>query len=135
MTHKNKCIGVITNLNSKRNKSGRFTKDTLQPIIGEWGFVYDTSSLEEMEERVLHLGRRNIKYLAINGGDGTIQKVLTSWINNFGESGIPHIIPLNGGSTNAVVRHMSLRAYNPITALKRFMNSDKSVFFKYILKF
>ena len=125
MPEKRECIGVITNLTATKNKTGKFTKYTLQPILGEWGEVIDTRSFDEMERAIDHFIEKGISYLGINGGDGTIQKVLTSWINKAGEDNIPNIIPLNGGSTNAMVRHMSYRAYNPTTALRKFMNKFK----------
>ncbi|GEM_PF-2944325 len=118
---KKECIGIITNLNSSKNKKGRFSKNVLQPLLGEWGEVIDTASLAEMRNAVSYFIEKEISYLGINGGDGTIQKVITEWIRQKRDEDLPNIIPLTGGSTNAMVRFLSARAYNPATIVKRFM--------------
>ncbi len=114
-------VGIITNMNSKKNKSGRYRKEVLQPILGDLGVVIDTYSLEEMSEAVAKLREMNITFLGVNGGDGSLQKVLTEWIRQGGEESIPRIIPLAGGSTNALILYTKRRAEPPTVTLKKFV--------------
>ncbi len=117
-----KCIGVVVNLNSKRNKNRKYTASVIRPILREWGEAADTASLDEMEKVVDNFMSQRITYLGISGGDGTLQKVLTYLIDKYGNENVPRIIPLAGGSTNAIVRHMHMRVSNPVVAMRRFMD-------------
>lgn len=121
MKEDKKCIGIITNLNSKRNKKNKYNKFLLQPIIGEWGTVIDTKNFEEMENAIKIFIDNNVKYLGINGGDGTVQKVVTKWIQLNGEENLPYIIPIAGGSTNAINRFLNQTVHSSPVALRKFM--------------
>ncbi len=127
-----KVVGIITNMNSKKNKSGRFKKDVLQPILGDMGIVIDTYSLEEMKEAVAKLREENITFLGVNGGDGSLQKVITEWVRQGGEESIPRIIPMAGGSTNALILYTRKRPESPIRTLDKFVKKYKNYSLMYM---
>ena len=122
---KNK-VGIINNMNAKKNKSGRYTKETMQPILGELGFVIDTYSIEEMEKAVDFLIEKNVDFVGVNGGDGSVQKFLTTWINKAGENNLPKLIPFAGGSTNAILSYLEQKMVTPIVTLKKFVSKVKT---------
>ncbi len=127
-----KIVGIITNMNSKRNKSGRFSKEKLQPILGDLGIVIDTYSIEEMQEAVQRLREENITFLGVNGGDGSLQKVITEWIRQGGEDSLPRIIPMAGGSTNALILYTRKRPESPIRTLEKFVKKYKNYSLMYM---
>jgi len=114
-------VGVINNMNAKKNRTGKYNKDVMQPILGDLGFVKDTYTLEEMENAVDFFIEKEISFLGINGGDGSIQKIITTWINKAGGENLPKIIPLAGGSTNVILLYLDRKPVTPIETLNNFV--------------
>jgi len=59
-----------------------------------------TGSSLELPAALARLASRNVSILAVNGGDGTLQHVLTRMLTDGGFQQLPAIAPLPGGRTN-----------------------------------
>ncbi len=119
-------IGIINNLNAKKNAKRSYTKEKLKKVIGDAGYVKDTRDFREMEETVEEFRKRKIKIFGISGGDGTVQRVVTTWIRKFGEETLPHIFLMAGGATNTIMNGIGQRIKSPLATLKDLVSSLKS---------
>ena len=92
-------LGLITNRNAGLRGGSvedcrRALGDTLQVE-----HVITSSSLE-LSAALARLASRNVSILAVNGGDGTLQHVLTRMLTDRVFQQLPAIAPLPGGRTN-----------------------------------
>jgi hypothetical protein len=60
----------------------------------------ETENVTHVPEALASLAQREIDILAVNGGDGTLQHVLTETLRNGTFEHPPLIVPLRGGRTN-----------------------------------
>lgn len=104
-------IGLITNLNSRKNKKGSFRGDRLARLVGRHGVARQTQRLEDLKEVLEEFVDRGCKYWVADGGDGTLH-----WMMNVGrevlqergsweaEHPYPVLVPTNGGTIDFVAR-------------------------------
>lgn len=102
-------IGIITNPHSKSNKRNPGRAQLLSYIVGKEGFLDVTDSIEDIERAAYFFKENNIKYLAINGGDGTISHTLTSFIKVYQNQPLPKILLLGGGTMNVLAKNLGLK--------------------------
>ena len=103
-------IAVLTNIESGRNRRGRFTRYRLPEIIGSRGTVVETETVEETAPAVDGFIEAGAGVICLNGGDGTTQRVLTHLINRLGEEGtLPLLFPLRGGTMNVLAANLGLK--------------------------
>lgn len=96
-------IGVILNPYSRSNRKNPGRVEELGFIVGDKGSCHTTHSLEDVENLAREFKERKIEIIGLSGGDGTYQKTLTVLMKVFGESGMPKIALLGGGTMNNVV--------------------------------
>lgn len=101
-------IGIITNPHSKLNKRNPARSALLGYILGEQGTLEVTNSLEDLGRVAREFKARNIKILAINGGDGTISRTLTAFLNEYGQHPLPKIALLRGGTINVLANNLKV---------------------------
>jgi diacylglycerol kinase family enzyme len=100
-------VGVIVNPNARKYRAAPGAE--LRRIVGRWGEVHETASVEDVRGTVQHLSPR-VSHLVCHGGDGAL-----NWLVNEVEQCIsdpdawPTFIPSNGGSVNAVARKAQVR--------------------------
>lgn len=102
-------IGIITNPHSKLNKRNPERSQMLSYILGEKGELAKTQNLSELEEVVKRFQDKDIKILAINGGDGTISRTLSALIRTYGHDPLPKIALLRGGTINMLAQNLGIR--------------------------
>ena len=105
-----KTLGIILNPAAKINK--QHTSDIVEgfsDIFGQSALVKCTFHKSEIPGVMREFHDEGIKLLLISGGDGTICNVITSYINLFGEEGLPVIAPLMGGTINMIGDDAGLR--------------------------
>lgn len=103
-------LGVIVNPLARRNRGapGRRTAE-LRRIVGPWGEVHETASIEDLRTTLAGLVPR-VTHLVGDGGDGGLH-----WLVNEVQRCIPDperwptFVPTNGGSVNAVARKAGVR--------------------------
>jgi diacylglycerol kinase family enzyme len=102
-------IGIITNPNSKMNKMVPTRGPLLGYIVGKFGKLEVTNSVDDLG-RVASLFRdQGIEILGINGGDGTISRTLTAFIQAYGTRELPKILVLRGGTMNMLATNLGIR--------------------------
>jgi len=93
-------IGLINNLRAGRNK--RRVQDVLREIEGARDVVQAmTTSAQRVPEALSQMERERIELLVVNGGDGSLERVLTGLLARGRPSWLPVIAPLRSGRTNA----------------------------------
>ncbi len=122
-------IGIITNPHSKLNKQYPHRQLLLSYIAGEQGQVAITNDLEELYKVAQEFSRKNIKILAINGGDGTISRTLTAFIHVYKENPLPNIVLLRGGTMNMLADNLQIQG-TPEHLLFRLIEAHSAGFFK-----
>ncbi|ORV60305.1 retinol dehydrogenase [Mycobacterium europaeum] len=103
-------LGVIVNPLARRNRRGRGDRVAeLRRIVGPWGEVHETASIEELGKTLDRIHPR-VTHLVGDGGDGALH-----WLINEIErcesdpARWPAFVPTNGGSVNAVARKARVR--------------------------
>ncbi|OBB92101.1 diacylglycerol kinase family protein [Mycobacterium sp. 852002-40037_SCH5390672] len=103
-------LGVIVNPKARKNRAAsRDRIAELRRIVGPWGQVHETNSIEELRDTIQQIAPR-VTHLVGDGGDGALH-----WLINEIEHCIsdprrwPTFVPTNGGSVNAVARKARVR--------------------------
>jgi diacylglycerol kinase family enzyme len=95
-------IGVITNPKSKANKRDPASMYRLGTLLGTKGSAEATKSLDDLSRAAEEFKAADIDLLGINGGDGTIHVVLTTFLRVYGDTPLPKVAILRGGTLNTV---------------------------------
>ena len=102
-------ILVIVNPHSKKNKRNPQNIERFREILGTKGVLLSPSSIKDMELLLTRsLKQENIDILCINGGDGTIHKVITILFQVFGDNSWPKLLILKGGTMNNIARNIGI---------------------------
>lgn len=101
-------IGIITNPHSKLNKRNPARSALLGYILGEQGTLEVTNSLEDLGRVAREFKNRGISILAINGGDGTISRTLTAFLQEYQQQPLPQIALLRGGTINVLASNLKI---------------------------
>lgn len=92
-------IGLINNLRAGRNK--RRMQGILAEIEGAKDVVHAvTTSAAMVPTALAQMAREDVELLIVNGGDGTLERVLTGLFAGGRPAWSPVIAPLRGGRTN-----------------------------------
>ncbi|MGI9485144.1 MAG: diacylglycerol/lipid kinase family protein [Geminicoccaceae bacterium] len=115
-------LAVISNPRSQRNRQGALA--ALKAVLAEHpdvphGEILDFAELGSMVERLVRSG---IEVIAVNGGDGTVQAVLTALGRRPAAEPLPKLAVLSGGMTNVIAKDVGLEG-QPAKALSRLIAS------------
>jgi diacylglycerol kinase family enzyme len=120
-------IGVITNPNSRKNKSQPNRARDLQDIVGDRGEVHATDSVDSIKPILRDFLRRRAKYWVADGGDGALHWVVRHGLELLeeeefrgGDYQLPTTVPTNGGTINFVAGNVDIqgRAEDILGALR-----------------
>lgn len=95
-------IGIILNPHSRSNLKNPNRADQLGFIVGDKGSCHETRDIEDVERLASEFKERGIEILGISGGDGTIHITLTTFIKVYGDTPLPKIAFLRGGTMNNI---------------------------------
>jgi hypothetical protein len=114
-------IGVLSNLQAGRDRT---RTERLRALVNDQPDIthIETSPQVRIEDAVATLARRDIEVLAVCGGDGTLQRVLTEILRTNVFARLPLIAPLKGGRTNTGALDIGSRS-NPVNALSTLMKA------------
>jgi hypothetical protein len=111
-------IGLISNPNSQRNRRGL---DDLHSASAGADLVHiESDGHRNLAEILAELARREIGLLVVNGGDGTIQRVLTVLFETRPFETPPPIAILPRGMANTIASDVGLRG-RPTRALSHLI--------------
>ena len=102
-------LGVIVNPLARKNRAAGDHSAELRRIVGQWGEVHETNSIEDLRKVVEELCPR-VSHLVSDGGDGSL-----NWLINETEHCVsdpdrwPAFVPNNAGSVNAIARKAQVR--------------------------
>jgi diacylglycerol kinase family enzyme len=119
-------IGIITNPNSKLNKKMPARGRLLGYIVGQFGNLEITNSVEDIGRVAVLFKEQAIETLAINGGDGTISRTLTAFIRAYGSTPLPQVLVLRGGTINMLADNLGIRG-TPEEILVRMLESQSGL--------
>ncbi len=102
-------IGIITNPYSKKNKKEPGHKIMLGYVLGNRGVYHITESLSDLENVARKFKEQRIEILGINGGDGTIQRTISTFIKIYEDQPLPKIALLRGGTINIIAGNLGIR--------------------------
>ncbi len=114
-------IGLVSNPRSRRNRSGfaeieeivRGRADVVHRRLG----ADNTGATAILADFV----RQQVDVLAINGGDGTVQRLLTALLGKLNLDRLPSIAVLAGGTTNLIAGDVGLPG-PPARGLRRLLD-------------
>jgi diacylglycerol kinase (ATP) len=106
-------IGVITNPRSRVNKRDPSEMRKLAYLIGSQGTAEATRTLDDVYRAAEEFKRAGIDILGINGGDGTIHVTLSAFLSVYGDTPMPKIAILRGGTLNTIARGLGIRGAPP----------------------
>ena len=99
-------IGLISNPRSQRNRRGL---DAIGAVIADSADVIHvaTDTCRELDQVLAEFARRDVGVVLINGGDGTVQTVLTCLFEAPSFERLPYvaILPRGMANTTAAVVH------------------------------
>lgn len=103
-------IGIITNPHSKLNKRNPERSRLLGYILGQQGQLEVTNNLHDLTRVAREFRERGIEILAINGGDGTICRTLTAFIDEYQQHAtpLPRVALLRGGTINMLAANLGV---------------------------
>ncbi|MCX7945143.1 MAG: diacylglycerol kinase family protein [Deltaproteobacteria bacterium] len=102
-------IGVIVNPFSRQNKRNPERINKLAYIVGSKGTLAATRNLTELEQVAQEFKRQGIEILALSGGDGTNHITLTKFIEVYGDTPLPKIALLRGGTMNTIADSIGVK--------------------------
>lgn len=108
-----KNIGVIINPNAKKFRTGKATIDNYLKLNSGNITITSPENLKELKETTKIFRKKQMDYICIGGGDGTIHLVLTELINNFYPDEIPPVLILKEGTMNNIARSVKLKGRGP----------------------
>ena len=113
-------LAVISNPRSQRNRRGALP--ALRAILADHPEVRHDEILDfdDLGALVVSLIRSKVEIIAVNGGDGTVQAVLTELARRDQKSGSPKLAVLAGGMTNVIAKDVGFDE-SPEKALKRLL--------------
>lgn len=102
-------IGVITNPRSRTNRRDPRLAGRLGFILGEKGDLEMPGDLDALATTARRFRDRDVDIVCINGGDGTLHKVLTAMVHAWGDAPLPRVALLPGGTMNIVATSVGVR--------------------------
>lgn len=112
-------VAVLSNLNSRRNRRHAEAVRNLLANRGDTIHV-ETRDTADLASALASLREQSVSHLAINGGDGTAQHVLTVMLNGIWPDP-PTLAILPGGTTNMTAHDVNGGRLGLLPALRAFL--------------
>jgi diacylglycerol kinase family enzyme len=102
-------IGIITNPHSRRNRRYPEQMRRLGYILGHNDSYEMTNRIEDVSRVAEQFKKNDIDILALNGGDGTNHVTLSTFIEVYGDTSLPRITFLRGGTMNTISNGIGIK--------------------------
>jgi diacylglycerol kinase family enzyme len=97
-------LGVVVNPFAKKNRGMRSDRSAaMRRIVGPWGEVHETGSMDDLRTIVEQLYPR-ATHLVSDGGDGALHWLINETLRVGDPQGWPVFVPTNGGTIDFVAR-------------------------------
>jgi hypothetical protein len=115
---------VLTNPDSRRNR--RHAEAVRDLVAAHPGVLYrEGRDALELDSAVRAMMQDGVEILAVNGGDGTVQSVLSTLLGNATVENLPALVLLRGGTTNMNADDVGPRG-SVLPALRRTLGMSAS---------
>jgi diacylglycerol kinase family enzyme len=108
-------IGVITNPNSRKNRNRPDRADRLRRIVGDFGEVHATSSIDSIKPVLRDFLRKRARFWVADGGDGALHWMLRMGMEVLQEDeflgealSLPMTLPTKGGTIDFVANNVGI---------------------------
>lgn len=95
-------IGIITNPHSRRNRRFPEQMRRLAYVLGDNDTYELTNKIDDVRMVAQRFKKSEIDILALNGGDGTNHVTLSTFIDVYGDTPLPRLTFLRGGTMNTI---------------------------------
>lgn len=111
-------IAVLSNPRSGVNKRNPALVQKLAYMLGETGELRQPPDLDHLEDTVRELRSRGVETICVNGGDGTLHKVVSALVRVYSEGAtgealravrLPRVAILRSGTLNTMSRNIGLK--------------------------
>ncbi len=102
-------IGIILNPHSRSYKHNPERMERLGFIVGDKASCHATHDILDVEALAKEFKEKNIDILGISGGDGTNHVTLTNFIKVYGDTPLPKIAFLRGGTMNNITGALGIK--------------------------
>ncbi len=101
-------IGLISNIRSQRNRRGM---PAIRDVLARYPQVLhgEVDRIEDIVPILQTFARREVDHVIVNGGDGTVQAILTELRNGAAFEHFPSLSILPGGMTNLIAHDVGLK--------------------------
>jgi hypothetical protein len=114
-------IGVISNPRSQRNQS---EMARMRELIESHGVPHgEIDDIESVPHILQRFAGEGVELVAVSGGDGTVQAVLTALLNGNAFATPPRVAVLAAGMTNLIAADVGMKDH-PAEALARLLEPD-----------
>src|SRR6185436_3901658 len=127
-------IGVITNPNSRKNRNRPDRADRLRRIVGDFGEVHATRSIESIKPVLREFLRKRAQYWVADGGDGALHWMVRCGLEvleerEFAGARLPLAVPTDGGTINYVASNVGItgRAEDILATLRDAVERDQRI--------
>jgi diacylglycerol kinase family enzyme len=97
---------VFSNPLSRRNRADPALVTRLRALLGDRGAVVESGDPESLA--TLARAHRGAPMIAINGGDGTLSRVISALMREDATGPLPAVLPLCGGTMNTIARSVGV---------------------------
>jgi diacylglycerol kinase (ATP) len=118
-------IVVFVNPGSRANRKNPGLADRFAKILGHYGEVVATRSLEHLAEEATRVATKSPSVIGIHGGDGTLHRTLSALLVAYGDRPLPCLAILSGGTMNVVASSLGLRI-RPERFLEKLVAAETS---------
>ena len=101
-------IGLISNVHSHQNRRGMTALRAAAASQSRIAHI-EIDGIDGIGEVLRDFARRDIRVVALNGGDGTVQALLSALINDAPFERPPRLAILPGGMTNLIAHDIGLK--------------------------
>lgn len=102
-------VSILTNTANRYNRRHPGVGEAIRAALP--GALYrETRGIAEIEPALADIAGAGTELLVLNGGDGTVQKVVTALIGRADREPVPALALLPGGTTNMTARSINGRA-------------------------
>lgn len=99
-------FGVVINPHSRKNKHRPRRVERLASLVGPYGVVVETRTLDHLAEVVHDFRRQGLRYWVSDGGDGALHWMVNKALD--AGAGDATFLPSNGGTIDYVARKVGI---------------------------
>jgi len=115
----------VSNPRSRRNLRDPAVAGRLARLLGDQGRLLPADTPETLAAALRAFREAEVDVLAVNGGDGTLHRVVTALAEGWGPAPWPLLLPLRGGAMNTVAHAHGLRG-GPERLLRRLLEQRRA---------